>query len=136
MNLRILVFDPDVSLQELLCLYLGNLGYDVQSYSDPRLCPLFANLDDEQCCCPQQSPCADVVFMDMRMPQISAFDFLQLQRRRGCKALDANKAVMSTSVTKPVKEAMAAFGCNHILKPFRLAEVKCWVEECSTRIRR
>ena len=135
MKLRILVFDPDTSLRELLQLYLQNLGHDVQAYREPHLCPLFTSLDNEQCCCPRESPCADIVFMDMRMPHISAFDFLQLQRRRGCKALDANKAVMSTSVTKAVKEAMAAFGCNHILKPFRLAEIRIWIEECASRIK-
>jgi len=71
----------------------------------------------------------------MEMPKVCAFDFLQLQKRRGCKVLVKNKAVMSTGVAKEVKDAMMIFGCHHIVKPFRLSEIGKWVEECSERIK-
>lgn len=134
MKLRILVFDPDVALRELLEMYLSKMGHDVQAFADPTVCPLFQNISNENCRCSREVPCGDVVMMNMRMPQINALDFLRLQRRRGCKALDVNKAVMSTSVTKEVAEAMAILGCHHLAKPFRLADVRKWVEECSARI--
>lgn len=133
MQLRILVFDQDKSLRELLGRYLTLLGHDVHEFKAPSACPLYNNLGNENCSCSKETPCGDVVIMDMRMPQITGFDFLQWQRRRGCKAIDANKAIMSTSVNQQIEEAMAIFGCHHIVKPFRLLEIKSWVEECASR---
>jgi len=133
MKLRILVIDPNKSLRELLQLYLERLGHSVRSSHEPRHCSLFCRLDDEQFCCPQVSACADVVFMDMLLPQSNTLNFFQLLRRRGCKTIDVNKTIMSTGVSKQVEEMMAAFGCNHMRKPFRLDKVRSWVEECASR---
>jgi CheY-like chemotaxis protein len=132
--MKILVFDPDNSLRELLKIYLTGHGHEVLAFRDPTVCPLYANLSDEICCCPKDSPCGDVVIIDNKMPHISAIDFLRLQRRRGCKAIDANKAVMSASMTKQLETELAEFGCHHIRKPFQLSQIKEWVDECLGRI--
>lgn len=131
---RILVFDQDQSLRELLRTYLGGQGYEVLAFSDPTICPLYHKLLDETCRCPKNRPCADSVLIDIKMKEINAFDFLKLQRQRGCKALDANKAVMSASMTRKFEATLAEFGCHHIKKPFRLEEIKNWIEECATRL--
>ena len=134
MNLKVLVFDTENSLRELLRIFLSHQGHEVQVFRDPSVCPVYRNLLSEHCCCPRETPCADVVMMDIDMPNISAIDFLKLQRKRGCKALDANKAVMSGSQSSVVHRAMTEFGCHHITKPFRLGEIKRWVEECAERL--
>lgn len=132
--MKILVFDPDNSLRELLRIYLSGHGHEVLAFRDPTVCPLYANLHDEACFCPQDAPCGDVVIIDNKMPHISAIDFLRTQRRRGCKALDANKAVMSASMTRQLEAELAEFGCHHIRKPFQLSRIKEWVDECLGRI--
>lgn len=134
MKLKVMVFDPDVSLRQLLKIFLVGLGHEVQVYKDPSACPIYSNLQDNKCCCPRERACADVVFANFKLPTMNAVDFLKLQRARGCKALDANKAVMSASVTRAMEQAMANFGCHHIKKPFRLAEIKEWVEQCKERV--
>lgn len=131
---RVLVFDQDHSLRELLRTYLGGQGYEVLAFSDPTICPLYHKLMDEKCRCPRNRPCADSVLIDIKMKEINAFDFLKLQRLRGCKALDANKAVMSASMTQKLEAAIAEFGCHHIKKPFRLEEIKGWLEACAKRL--
>lgn len=133
-KLKILVFDQEHSLRELLRTTLAAHGHEVMAFSDPIVCPLYGNLLNEQCCCPRERPCADVVLIDIKMPSISALDFLKLQRRRGCKALDANKAVMSASMTKDLEEAIQEFGAHHIKKPFHLTEIKSWIKECAGRL--
>lgn len=133
MKLKVLILDSDNSMRELLRIFLHGSGHDTMAYKDPSACPIFNNLLDSKCCCPRETPCADVVIADMEMPIISALDFFRLQRERGCKALDANKAVMSCSVNLAVVKAMKIFGCHHITKPFRLTEVRKWVEECAKR---
>ncbi|MCM2264363.1 MAG: response regulator [Desulfuromonadales bacterium] len=134
MKLKILVFDQEHSLRELLRTILAAQGHEVMAFSDPTVCPLFGNLLNEQCCCIKEHPCADAVLIDIKMPSISALDFLKLQRRRGCKALDANKAVMSASMTRDLEEAIQEFGAHHIKKPFRLTEIKSWINECAGRL--
>lgn len=132
--MKILVFDPDQSLRELLRLYLAGHGHEVLAFKDPTLCPLYKTLHNERCRCPRDAPCGDVVIVDDQLPQISALDFFRLQRRRGCKALDANKAVMSSRMTEALEQMIGEFGCNFIRKPFRLASIKRWVDECRERL--
>lgn len=132
--MKILVFEPDNSLRELLRIYLAGQGHEVLAFRDPTVCPLYENLADEVCCCPMDAPCGDVVIIDNKMPHISAIDFLRLQRRRGCKALDANKAVMSASMTQQLEMELAEFGCHHIRKPFQLSRIREWVDECLGRL--
>ena len=133
MALRILIIDQDAAVRGLLRTYLGSHGHTVHTFPDPSVCPLFQHLDDQSCCCPKDEPCGDVVLIDHCMPVINAFSFLQLQRARGCKVLDANKAVMSTSQTAVMQAAMQEFGCHYIAKPFRLEAVGRWIEECAER---
>ena len=132
--MKILVFEPENSLRELLRIYLAGQGHEVLAFPDPAVCPLFTELEEEDCFCPNSSPCSDVVIIDNKMPRISAIDFLKLQRRRGCKALDANKAVMSASMTQQLEEVITEFGCHHIKKPFQLSKINAWVDECLKRV--
>lgn len=134
MKLKTLIFDPDLGLRELLKVYLGGQGHEVLAFKDVTVCPLFRNLHDEHCHCSQERPCADAMLMDLRMPHINAIDFLKLQRQRGCKMIDANKAVMSASMTRALEAAIEAFGCHHIKKPFHLADINTWIEACAARL--
>jgi CheY-like chemotaxis protein len=133
-KLKILVFDPDGSLLELLRTFLAGDGHEVSVFRDPSVCPLFQQLENDGCRCGREQGCGDVVFMNYRMPQINALDFFKLQRCRGCKLPDANKAVMSASMTDALETAVAEAGCHPIRKPFRLKEIKAWLEECAARL--
>lgn len=136
MKLKILVFDQRQVVRDLLEFYLTRLGHEVMTYRDPTVCPLYRNLQDEQCCCTKETSCADAVLIDIDMPTINALDFLKLQRRRGCKALEANKALMSTGLTEALGIAVEKYGCCHIEKPFRLEEIRNWIKGCETRLSR
>lgn len=134
MKLKILVLDQEQSLRELLRTYLTRQGHDVMAYGDPATCPLYRNLTNERCCCTRTSSCADVILADINLPTVNTLDFLELQRRRGCKALDANKAVLSTRATNELRAAIEAFGCHLIKKPFRLEEIGSWLRDCQKRL--
>jgi DNA-binding NtrC family response regulator len=136
MTLRIFIFDQDAAVRGLLRTYLSSHGHTVHAFPDLTTCNLSRHLDDQNSRCSQAAPCGDVVLIDHCMPLINAFSFLQLQRERGCKVLDANKAVMSTSLSPAMKNAMQEFGCHYIAKPFRLEAVGRWIEECASRVNR
>ncbi|AMV71227.1 hypothetical protein JCM30471_30660 [Desulfuromonas carbonis] len=134
MGLRILIFEREPSLRELLNVVLTGAGYQVQTFADPSACPLFHRRDDEEACCASKVPCADALLSDLDLPHISALDFLKLQRLRGCKALDANKAIMGASLTVELQREIAEFGGAYIKKPFHLAEILAWAEGCAQRL--
>jgi len=134
MKLKILVIDQEQSLRQLLKTFLSQQGHEVEVYSDPTNCPLYGTMLNETCCCPSERPCADVVFADIDTPRINAVEFLKLQRSRGCKMLDANKAIMSSHLTGALDRAIAALDCHYIGKPFRLAEIRKWLQECVERL--
>jgi CheY-like chemotaxis protein len=79
-------------------------------------------------------PCADVIISDIMMPKMDGIEFFKNQRQRGCKAPDANKALMSASVSPLQQTAVAELGCHFIRKPFHIAEIRQWLEECGERI--
>lgn len=133
MKLKILVFAGEVGLRELLCDFLKQQGHEVQLFWGPSVCPLYQSLYDEQCLCPKETPCADVMVIDDDMPD-SAVDFLRFLRRRGCRMIDANRALMSAENSAAVAAAVAEFGCYRISKPFRLGEIKVWIDACIERL--
>jgi CheY-like chemotaxis protein len=130
-SLRIVIFDDDPAITRLLSLVLTNKGHDVITFQDPSYCQIYP---DNQCECPQEFPCADVVISDIMMPNMNGIDLLRLQRDMGCKALPGNKALMSAKSDSIQKAAVEELGCHFIRKPFRLDDICNWVEQCAQRV--
>lgn len=129
-NLRILLFEDDPALIALIKTVLTGKGHHVLAFTDPTACTVFRS---PECNCPKDFPCADVVISDITMPNMTGVEFFKLQKERGCKALDANKALMSAANQENL-EAVAELGCYFFKKPFKLAEMVSWIEECAKRV--
>lgn len=131
-KLRIIIFEDDPALVELLKQLLVHKGHDVNVFPDPTTCPVYRNHETD---CPRNSPCADVIISDHMMPNMTGMDFLKLQRLRGCKASDKNKVLITGKVIDDdLKKAIDELGCHYIKKPFRVAEILKWVDECAERL--
>lgn len=130
-KLRILVFDDDPAISILLKKLLTNMGHDVRTYPDPTACPTYKN---PHCECSQEHPCADVILSDFMMPNMNGIEFFEHQRKRGCKALDANKAIISAAASPEQQAAFKRLGCHYIKKPFRIAQIQDWLAECAQRV--
>ena len=132
-RLRIIVIEDDPAVATLLERVLRSAGHDVRTFSDPTICPVYR---DHGAQCPRDKPCADVIFSDQMMPNITGLDFFLLQRERGCKALDENKAIVTAAeITPEFKTTAEGLGCQIFKKPFRVAEILQWVDECAERVR-
>jgi CheY-like chemotaxis protein len=132
-KLRIFIFEDDPALGTLLKQVLVHKGHDVHVFTDPTTCPVYHNHETE---CPKNSPCADVIISDHMMPNMTGIDFLKLQRMRGCKALDKNKALITGSaIHADLKISIAELECHYIQKPFRVADILMWVDECAERVK-
>lgn len=130
-RLRIFVFDDDPAITRLLQIMFSYKGHHVRTFPDPTACPVY---NKTVCSCPQDFPCADVIITDVMMPHMNGIDMLRLQNERGCKAIAANKALMSASINREIEETARELGCHFFKKPFRINELTAWLDECIARI--
>lgn len=131
MRLRIFVFEDNDALRSAISSLLEIRGYEVLSYSEPLLCPAYLN---RECPCPQNHACGDVFITDNVMPNMTGLDFIESQKRHGCKAIAKNKAVMSATWTDAELERAKELDCKTFQKPFETNELLSWLAECEKRI--
>ena len=126
MRLRIIVFEDDEPIRVLLHAAISRLGHEVLVFSDPLACPLYLNDD---CDCPQEHPCGDLLITDNQMPRMTGLEFIRRQVERGCKGVAANKAVLSATWTEAQRQEAAELGCRIVKKPFDLSALTEWIRE-------
>ena len=130
-KLRIIIFEDNEALTELLRNFLQGYGHEVHIFPDPTACPVLQEVNEK---CPQKHPCADVVISDISMPNMDGIELLRTLKSRGCKALDNNKALMTADTSNENRKAVEELGCHFFQKPFKLADVTTWLDECAARI--
>jgi CheY-like chemotaxis protein len=131
-KLRVIIYEDDPALATLLEQVLVHKGHDVQVYADPTNCPVYHDHGNE---CSQEVACADVIISDHMMPNITGVDYYRLQRVRGCKTPNENKALITGSAMHAdLKAAIEELGCHYIKKPFKIAEILKWIDECAERV--
>ncbi len=129
---RVIVLEDDPALAAMLEHAFMNTDHNVQIFANPT--------DGLICCdhetpCPPDKPCAEVILSDHMMPNITGIDLLLLQKMRKCKIPDKNKAIMTGAVISPeLKVTIKKLGCQMFRKPFKVAEILKWVDECAERV--
>ena len=123
---RVIVFDDESMLLELLEFYFDKWGYEVFSYQTPVVC-LFNGCAGS---CDSLAPCADLVISDFQMPQLTGIELFQLQAQRGCRIDRKMKAIMSGHADGKLLEQCKDLGYRFFEKPFYSSEVYAWVSEC------
>jgi len=129
MRLRAYVFDDDENIRTLLSTILMNRGYEVEAFADPKLCPLTL---DQSCTCPHGLACCDFIISDLNMPHTSGLDFLETQKRKGCKV--ENMALISGGWNPLLRRRARELGCQVFDKPFLISELHDWLEGCERRV--
>jgi DNA-binding response OmpR family regulator len=121
---KIIIFDNDITILDMLKIFLTNHGHEVQVFPEPHICS-FNLLDDNQC--PSNTACADAVLINRRNPTPVFVEALAGLIENGCKFSLRNRAIMSTSMTDELESQIRDEGLHVIRKPFRLAEVLEWI---------
>jgi DNA-binding response OmpR family regulator len=129
MRLRVLIFEDEPLLRNLLWTVSTRRGYEVFGYPAPGLCPLNTV---GHCPCPSGTMCADVIISDIQMPGVNGLDFLQRLIDKQCRR--PQLALMSGSWTEEQMERAQHLGCKIIEKPFQLAEVIEWFDQLEKSI--
>ncbi len=128
--MKVIVFDNDNSTLDLLSVFLTCRGHDALVFPEPHICS-FNLLDDNQC--PASEPCADAVIINMKTPTSETLEGLTGLIENGCKIRPANRAIMSTVMTKQRAAEIRGMGFHPISKPFRLSEIVGWLENLAVR---
>ena len=126
--MRILVFEDDPMMIKFLEVVLRREGHEVRFFTDPTCCESLAS---PTCSCARTQPCADALLTDIRMPNMSGLELLELQQRRGCKGSMRNKAAMSASWSAEDRRRAKALGCTLFEKPFSRDELLVWLRQCT-----
>jgi len=130
--IKVVVYEDDPHLALMLEKMIQSFGYAISVYPDPSGCPVYNSPHDT---CPKNTPCADIMIVNYRIPLLNGVELLEQQRQRGCKIHIENKAIMSTSVNSEQKKAIEALGCHFFSKPFRREELKTWLDTCAAHFR-
>ncbi len=121
---RILIFDDEKSIRDLLWRYFDHRGYEVFTFPHPRSCPI---CELHECICPLDVVCADLIISDLNMPFVKGLDFLEQQMSKGCKV--KNLALMTGELQYADRERADRLGIRVFVKPFRLADIEKWAVE-------
>jgi len=129
MKARALVFDDEPGIRTLLSTILSNRGYEVHAFPQPRSCPL---LLESGCPCPPGHTCADIILTDISMPGMTGLEFIRNQMKHGCKV--RNRAAISGSWSGSDLERAVQLGCKTFNKPFLIADIEGWLDDCEKRM--
>lgn len=130
-KIRIIIIDDDDLTSQMFKRWLSQKGYEVLTYTDPTMWPLFEKKTEK---CMKEYPCADIIFTDLKMLHMSGIEFLQNQAQRGCKLDIKNKAIISGYIDDESRKAIKKLGCAFFEKPFDLSLISEWLHECEKRI--
>ena len=126
---RILIFDDDESIRDMLWRYFDRRGYEVFTFPHPRSCPI---CEISECTRPLAESCADLIITDLNMPFMRGLDFLQQQRSKGCKV--KNLALMTADLEEADRSRAKELGVTVFEKPFLLADLEKWANEAEATI--
>jgi DNA-binding NtrC family response regulator len=129
MKLRALIFEDNEDLLSLIISIFEERDYEVFGFSQAGSCPLFLKQD---CPCPFDYVCADIIITDINMPGVNGLDFIENQLHQGCKA--KNIIVMSGAwSSKEIKKAQR-LKVQIFQKPIRIDKFIKFVKRIKKRV--
>jgi CheY-like chemotaxis protein len=123
---RVIIYDDDTIILDMLGRFFVKRGYEVYSYNEPVVCPLDEGLADS---CANLSPCADVMISDFQMPKMTGIELFQRQAERGCRLDIKMKAIMSGYAGEDLASQYKDLGCSFFQKPFSMPALSVWLSE-------
>jgi DNA-binding response OmpR family regulator len=129
MKPRVLIFDENDALSVTLKKILVERGYEVFTFPDRGVCPLFHSVDHIAI---SDSICSDIIISDLYLPNIDGLELIRDRIDNGCKV--KCRALMSTTWSEADWQYAHKLGCKLFRKPFNLKEILEWLDGCAKKI--
>jgi DNA-binding NtrC family response regulator len=129
MKPRVVIFDENKSLSSTLKKILDERGYEVFTFSNCGICPLFLSVDHKRI---SDNACSDIIISDLYMPSIEGLKLIKDRIDKGCKV--KFRALMSTTWSYADWQYARRLGCQLFRKPFDLKEMLEWLDDCAKKI--
>jgi CheY-like chemotaxis protein len=126
---RVLIFEDNDILRATLKHILDELGYEVFTYPDPAMCPVYDSVHHN---CPLDHPCADIIISDVNMPTKTGLELIKDRQQKGCKI--KYRALMSGDWTDSDLKYAKELGCLIFHKPFNIKKMLKWLDDCIEKI--
>ena len=126
---RALLIEDDKSLLTAITSILRKRGYEVYTATEPYFCPIYLK---HECTCPEGYKCTNILITDVKMPNMTGFEFLKELKSHGCKV--QNIAVMSAVREESELKYFESVGCKILGKPFKMNELAEWLDECEKKV--
>ncbi len=127
---RAIVFDDDIVIIGLLKKFFALRGYDVVTYLEPVICPIYKGKPE----CDASGPCADIMIVDYSMPVMNGIELLKAQQTRKCGLIAKNKALMTGYADSLDRSTIEELGCAFFEKPLNFNRLAAWFDECEQRM--
>jgi len=116
-------------IRSTLKVILDDLGYEVLTFSNPAMCPLYYGAGHN---CLLDFPCSDIIISDLNMPFENGLEFIKKLIDKGCKA--KFRALMSANWNEYDIHEAENLGCKIIFKPFNIEDLLSWLDDCCKKI--
>jgi CheY-like chemotaxis protein len=126
---RVLIFEDYDILRYTLKRILDELGYEVHTFSNPAMCPLYYSSNHN---CLLDDSCSDIIISDVDMPFESGLEFFGNRLNNGCKV--KFRALMSADWNESDLQYAEKIGCKVFSKPFDVKELLKWLDNCRKQI--
>lgn len=124
MRNRVLIFDDEKEIREVLRSLFNIRKYEVFTFPHPDACSLSK---EKVCPCPEGQACSDIILSDLKMPFKNGLDFIKEQLKKGCKC--KHIALMSGYFTDEDVSYANLKGLKIFKKPFHLSEIINWLNK-------
>ena len=129
MKPRVLIFDENEALSSTLKKIFDERGYEVFTFSDRGVCPLFHSGDHIRI---SDRVCSDIIISDLYMPTIDGLKLINNRIDKGCNV--KFRALMSTIWSDADWQYAHNLGCRLFRKPFDLKKMLEWLDDCAKKI--
>jgi DNA-binding NtrC family response regulator len=129
MKPRVLIFDENEAISSMLKKILDECGYEVFTFSNRGVCPLFHLGNHKH---KPDNACSDIIISDLYMPTIEGMKLIKDRIDKGCKI--KFRALMSTTWSDADWQYARILGCQLFHKPFDLKEMLEWLNDCAKKI--
>ena len=126
---RVLIFEENEMLRSTLEAILEEFGYEVFTFSNHRLCPVYDSINYK---CTLDHACADIIISDVDMPTKTGLELMKDRKKKGCKI--KYRGLISGEWTDSSLKYAQELRCGVFYKPFDFEELLQWLDDCSKQI--